>query len=94
MGLVEKVGTDYSSFGVMLLQDSSGEKICAIEKEKRGNVADINREILRLWLQGKGKQPVTWNTLTTVLADIMRDDLAKMISSIIVNPCISRSNSC
>lgn len=74
-----KASTDYKSFGVMLLEDSSGEKINTIEREKRGDVADIIHEILRVWLQGRGKQPVTWNTFACVLESIQRYDLAEMI---------------
>ena len=42
----------------------------------------INEEILRQWLSGKGKQPVTWATLVEVLCDIGLSALAKDISAV------------
>ena len=42
----------------------------------------INEEILRQWLSGKGKQPVTWATLIEVLHDIGLSTLAKDISAV------------
>ena len=38
-------------------------------REHCENAADINLEILRLWIGGKGK-PLSWNTLINVLKDI------------------------
>ena len=37
--------------------------------KKRGDPGYITVEILRLWLQGKGKKPVTWQTLVECLED-------------------------
>ena len=75
--LLEKIGADYFKFGVFLLQDDDGSRTKAVEMEMRGNPTDINREIIRLWLLGQGIQPVSWDTLTTVLQDIGLNALAK-----------------
>ena len=77
--LVEKIGSMYSDFGVLLLNDNDGSLISAIEREKGRNASDITRHICQLWLQGKGKQPVTWATLVAVLRDI---DLRKLAEDI------------
>ena len=61
--IAEEIGTDYERFGTFLLEDNNGNKIKIIERNKRGDVLDINVEILRQWLQGKGRRPVTWQTL-------------------------------
>ena len=82
MNLLEKIGVDYNALGVLLLKDDNGDRITAITKELRGNAADINHEILRLWLKGKGRQPVTWATLVTVLQDIGLKELAKDIEAV------------
>ena len=37
---------------------------------------EINKEILEQWITGRGKQPVTWKTLTEVLRDIELSTLA------------------
>jgi hypothetical protein len=65
----------YFDFGVLLLGDDDGNKITATKEEQR----DINREVLRLWLSRKGRQPVTWATLVSVLQDIGLVKLAEDI---------------
>jgi hypothetical protein len=81
VNLADKIGVSYFKFGVLLLEDD-GDQIVAIEKEQMKKASDINLEILRLWLKGKGKQPVTWATLVTVLQDIGLDKLAKDIETV------------
>ena len=34
----------------------------------RGDTIQINAEIIREWATGRGKEPVTWKTLTEVVA--------------------------
>ena len=79
VNLAEKIGVNYYDFGVLLLEDDDGDQITAIEKELGKNAADINRQVLRLWLKGKGRQPVTWATLVAVLQDVELVELAKGI---------------
>ena len=85
VNLAEKIGVNYHDFGVLLLEDNAGDLISSIVTEQRGNAYGINREVFILWLRGKGKQPVTWNTLVTVLHDIGLDKLAKDIDNVTHN---------
>ena len=52
-----------------------------IAQEHRGNVDTINKEILKKWLQGRGKKPVTWRTLIEVLRDSQLSELADEIQT-------------
>jgi len=79
--IAAEVGTDYELFGTLLLEDKSGSKVKTIDKGKRGDAVDITAEILRLWLQGKGKQPVTWQTLIECLQDMKLNVLASNIKN-------------
>jgi hypothetical protein len=81
VNLANKIGVSYYEFGVLLLEDD-GDQVAAIEKEMGKKASDINREILRLWLKGQGRQPVTWATLVTVLQDIGLEKLAKDIETV------------
>jgi hypothetical protein len=81
VNLADKIGVSYFKFGVLLLKDD-GDQVAAIEKEMGKKASDINLEILRLWLKGKGRQPVTWATLVTVLQDIGLEKLAKDIETV------------
>ena len=63
VNLAEEIGVNYYNFGFLLLEDKDGNLMSAIEQEKMRNAAEIVRHTFRLWLQGKGRQPVTWATL-------------------------------
>ena len=41
----------------------------------------INMEVLQQWINGRGKHPVTWKTLTQVLCDIELSRLAREIEA-------------
>lgn len=66
----------YTGFGILLLEDNVGARVEAIVRECRENAEEINTRILREWLQGRGRRPVCWRTLTDVLCDIGLDCLA------------------
>ena len=78
INIPQQIGTNYRMFGVLLLNDKTAAEVTAIVNEHRENAADINLEILRLWIEGKGK-PLSWNTLINVLKDIGLGTLASDI---------------
>ena len=88
--IVEEIGADYELFGTLLLKDNNGNKIKIIEKSERGDVLRIVAEILRQWLKGTGRRPVTWHTLIqcmresnlNVLLDHMERSLSKQDESL------------
>jgi len=80
----EKIGAKCQTFGILLLQDEFGEKVDAIVKEK-DDITNINLEILKKWLQGEGKKPISWGTLTQILRESSLAALAEMIEA--VCPC-------
>ena len=82
VNLVEKIGSDYFMFGILLLEDDDGDQIFAFEKEQMKNAVDICRQIFMWWLKGKGKQPVTWSTLVTVLQEMDLNQLARNIADV------------
>lgn len=79
INLAEEIGVDYWQFGIMLLNDETGARVTAIEKELGHNARDINCRVFQLWLSGKGRQPVSWDTLVTTLEDIGRDTMARRV---------------
>ena len=65
---------------MFLLDDPNGTKVDNIECKHGGDPERINTEILRKWTTtGRGKKPVTWETLTEVLRDIELGALANEI---------------
>ena len=67
--------------GTLLLNDDTGDITDAIIDECRENASRINCKILQQWIQGKGRQPVTWDTLVGVLRSINLSELANTIES-------------
>ena len=75
-------GQDYNKFGRRILKDVTGNEV---SRGKYGDPKDIVVEILRQWLQGKGRQPVTWLTLVESLQDSCLNALADCINSVITS---------
>ena len=80
--IVKEIGTEYEDFGILLLQDETGQSVKNIVHMCLNDPERINKEIFRQWLAGKGKQPVTWATLVEVLHDIGLSTLADCISTV------------
>ena len=64
-----EIQNDYVPFGIRLLEDSNGVRIKGIERSNRGDTVAITVEILRQWLLGKGRTPVTWRTFVECLRE-------------------------
>ena len=77
--IAQEIGANYEKFGILLLEDKKGSIVDSIAISKQQSPIDITVEILRQWLQGKGKKPVTWQTLVTCLQDTGLYVLAKNI---------------
>ena len=66
--IIEKLGLfdlihDYSFYWI-LLQDNYGKEV---KRSVEGYSNNMDKELCRRWLQGEGKQPVTWRTFIQVL---------------------------
>jgi len=81
INIISEIGANYTTFGILLLNDQKGTRITAIAQRHTNNADQINIEVLQEWLQGKGKKPVNWHTLIEVLKDTGLSELAKDISA-------------
>ena len=84
MNVVQQIGTHYSKLGPPLLNDDTGAVTDAIVFQYQRDADAINQEILKRWLRGQGKQPVTWFTLICVLRDVELSELAQRIEEDLV----------
>ena len=66
-------------FGILLLNDEMGAQVNAIVSKYREDAEQINLEILRLWIEGKGK-PLSWDMLIDVLKATRLNTLAEDIN--------------
>ena len=73
------MGTYYTDLGLILLDDEDGSIVDQITSQYQLNAVNITREIVKRWIRGEGKQPVTWKTLTDALTAIGLTELAKSI---------------
>ena len=83
INIPEKMGTNYKTFGILLLQDDNGAKIDSIIAKEEGESIHISLKILSKWLQGEGMQPPMWSTIIEVLKKSNLGVLAEEISSVI-----------
>ena len=81
INIPQEIGTNYYQFGLHLLNDPNGTRVRNIERDYR-ETERINTEILQEWATGRGKKPVTWETLTEVLHDIELRALASEIEEV------------
>ena len=84
--ITEEVGTKYTRLGILLLNDKKGSVVDQISCDCRDKAADIVYEILKRWIRGKGKQPVTWKTLTDTLRAVGLTELATCIETSLTSP--------
>ena len=82
INIPERIGTNYRTFGILLLNDENGTKVASITKEE-STMTDISLKILSKWLQGEGTQPLTWNTVIKVLTQSNLTVLADQVASVI-----------
>ena len=82
INIPQEIGTNYHTFGLCLLNDHNGTRVRNIERKHRGDAEQINIDILEEWTKGRGKKPVTWETLTEVLRDIELGALANEIEEV------------
>ena len=83
INVIKRISTDYKQFGIVLLEDKEGD---IIEDSSQNKPTNITQEIVRKWLKGTGRKPVTWATLIDVLERCELTELAREI-------CESLSNS-
>ena len=82
INIPQEISTNYYQFGILLLEDKTGTRIRSFECKYRGDSEQISTEILEQWINGKGKQPVTWGMLVEVLRDVQLTTLARDIAAV------------
>ena len=79
INILEKIGSDYEDFGTKLLSDSEGNIMSEIKNDCKEKAMAIKREIIRKWIRGTGKKPISWETLAGVLESMGLTVLAQHI---------------
>ena len=79
INIPQEIGVKYYQFGLLLLENDT---IRSIAHKHREDAERINMEVLEEWVAGRGKHPVTWQTLTQVICDIELRTLAMEIEEV------------
>ena len=81
-----RIGQKYWHFGILLLQDNTGNMVETLEHECQKNAEMINLKICKKWINGVGL-PVSWDILIQVLHDIELHQLANEVHDIVYYRC-------
>lgn len=73
INIPEQIGKEYTTFGTFLL-----------ESAKTQTATEINVTILREWINGKGQEPFTWDSLVKCLRDAELNGLADDIEVVLI----------
>jgi len=77
VNIPEQIGCECQKFGILLLHNENGQFVAnIIQDNKENGVEDVNISIIREWLKGKGRFPVSWRTLIKVLLEMKLKVLA------------------
>lgn len=79
--IATEIGPSYFKFGIFLLDDKKGAQVAALEKSHNREAAEINRAILRKWLEGTNKVDVTWDWLVKCLKKANLHTLAREVEN-------------
>ena len=82
INIPQQISTNFWNFGILLLEDENSARIKSIMYECRENPEQINMKVLEEWIAGRGKHPVSWDTLIEVLEDINLCTLASDIAAV------------
>ena len=77
INIAKQISTKYFLFGVLLLNDETGAEVDTVITKCNGDTEQINIEILKLWIEGKGNcKPLSWDELIDVLKAVGLGTLA------------------
>lgn len=82
INLHQDIGIHYQEFGVFLLLEHAGTRVRNMERKCMNDPQNINLEILQEWLEGRGRRPVTKETLVDVLREIELHTVADRVEQV------------
>lgn len=81
--IAKKIGTNWFTFGIALLNDADGNTVDAICHKHGEDAEKINLEILRKWICGDGIKDRTWHGLLGALetggCEVLADEMKQVL---------------
>ena len=81
INIITRCSSNYYQLGIFLLNDENGDMVKSLEVEHHFNAERIITAIIRTWIRGSGKKPISWNSLIAVLKDVGLCNLADVIQN-------------
>ena len=79
ISIIKQVAPHWTDFALGLDFDPTGTTIQTIEKKRLYDPEACCKEMMEMWLEGKGRQPATWELLVEILRDCDLNVLAKEV---------------
>ena len=67
LNIAKDISTHYRDVGTFLLEEETNATVNSLAHSYNRDCEEINNQLLNCWLEGKGKKPITWETLVEVL---------------------------
>ena len=67
INIAKDISTHYREVGTFLLEEETNATVNSLSHSCNRDCEEINSRLLNRWLEGKGKKPITWETLVEVL---------------------------
>ena len=79
INIIQQVAPHWQDFAMSLDFDANGTTMQTIEQKNRGDPEACCREMMQLWLRGRGRQPATFKLLVDILHDCNLIVLAQQV---------------
>ena len=77
LNIIQRTSTHYANLSMFLLNGDNCDIVDSLKEKYRGDPEEIVTAVYKKWINGAGRQPVTWQTLVDVLRDIKLNSLAE-----------------
>ncbi len=77
--IIKTIAPHWNKFGIYFDFDETGLTLDCIAKKHSFNPIDCCTQMMKEWLEGRGRQPATWATLIDLLKDAEMNDFAQQL---------------
>eukprot|EP00731_Ephydatia_muelleri_P033539 Em0032g1a len=83
VSIILRTSNCYTKLAMYLLNDDNCDIVDSLKEKCRGDPVEIVTAVYKKWINGAGRQPVTWQTLLDVLREIEQNSLAEDIETVL-----------
>ena len=83
MKIISTIAAKWEKFGILLDFDETGRILDRIAKDHPSDAERCCTQMMKEWLEGRGRQPATWATLIDLLKDADINDLTQQLEMMV-----------